>query len=174
MTSAITIRPCTISDIGTILALGIKTFRDTFAEYNTAENMRQYLEKTFTPGQLAKEFNETGSAFFLALDGELQVGYAKVRTSEKPEGLGSISALEIERIYAVQEYIGRGVGQTLMETCISHAKQLGCDTIWLGVWEYNPRAIAFYEKWGFEKFGEHVFMVGNDPQTDFLLKKKLN
>jgi len=173
MTAGIAIRTCTTKDIGTLLALGIRTFRDTFSTDNTPENMRLYLGKTFTPQQLEKEFSEEGTVFFLAVDGDQHVGYAKVRASEKPEALNGSSPLEIERIYAIQEYFGKKIGHVLMETCLDYAKRNGFDTVWLGVWEHNPRAIAFYEKWGFEKFGQHPFMLGNDLQTDLLMKKKI-
>ena len=83
------------------------------------------------------------------------------------------NTIEIERIYASKAYLGKHVGKTLMEACLKLAKQGGHNVVWLGVWEHNPRAIAFYEKWGFEKFGSHSFLLGNDLQTDLLMKKNL-
>ena len=83
------------------------------------------------------------------------------------------TALEIARIYAVQKSIGKGVGRALMQHCIEIARQRNFRIIWLGVWEKNQKAITFYSKWGFEKFGDHMFMLGNDPQTDWLMKKVL-
>ena len=82
-------------------------------------------------------------------------------------------ALEIERIYAVREYIGKNVGKVLLDDCLQWAKQQGSTVVWLGVWEHNPRAIAFYKKWGFEKFGEHKFVLGTDSQIDWLMKREL-
>jgi ribosomal protein S18 acetylase RimI-like enzyme len=163
----------TPADAELIRTLGIKTFRDTFAAQNTEEDMRLYLEKSFSPEQVASELRDPSSFFFLVFDGDQPVGYAKMRTGERPDGLDSAHAIEIERIYSVKEYIGRQVGKALIETCIAYARNQNHDTIWLGVWEHNPRAIAFYEKWGFEKFGVHDFVLGTDPQTDFLMKKKL-
>ena len=95
-----------------------------------------------------------------------------MKKSDNPEGVGG-KAIELERLYAVQHYIGRQVGKKLMEECVDRAVKMGYQTIWLGVWEKNIRAIKFYEKNGFRKFGEHVFMLGNDAQNDWLMKKTL-
>jgi len=173
MTKEYSIRLATKTDLDLLQALGIKTFSETFGQYNTAENMRLYLEKSFSRQQLETELNDPSAVFLLAYDDDVTAGYARLRQGEQPEGLNSVSALEIERIYAVQEYIGKQAGRKLMEACIRYAKEKGFDTIWLGVWELNARAIRFYEKYGFEKFGEHVFMLGTDAQTDWLMKKTL-
>jgi ribosomal protein S18 acetylase RimI-like enzyme len=97
-----------------------------------------------------------------------------MKMGEIPAGLNSTKTIEIERIYSTQEYIGKKAGKSLMEACLDVAREQDCETIWLGVWEHNPRAIAFYEKWGFEKFGSHPFLLGTDLQTDLLMKKNLN
>jgi ribosomal protein S18 acetylase RimI-like enzyme len=173
MADKITIRTCTKNDVGALLTLGIQTFRDTFDEFNSPENMRMYLSQNFTPDKIASEFNETGAVFFLAENAGLPTGYAKVRASKKPEGLNGYSAIEVERIYVHKDFLGKGVGQQLMQTCLDHAKQGGYNMIWLGVWEHNKRALDFYQKWGFEKFSQHTFMLGQDAQTDLLLKKKI-
>jgi diamine N-acetyltransferase len=173
MNESISIRSCTLHDAEAIVSLGIRTFRDTFDEMNTPENMMLYLNKTFTLKRIKEEIQEPGSIFFIAeKDGEA-IGYARLRIgSEKPEGIEA-NALEIERLYADKKYIGKRVGYMLMNSCLHYAADHNFDAIWLGVWEHNARAIAFYEKWGFEKFGLHVFMLGNDAQTDLLMKKDL-
>lgn len=173
MSETITIRTCTLEDVNTLVALGIKTFRDTFEMVNTPENMRLYLATTFTHQKLAEEFNEPGCIFFVAESDDVPVGYAKVRTSQEPSAYVGENALEIERIYAVKDQIGKGVGRAMMQTCLEHGRKNGYQVVWLGVWEHNATAIAFYEKWGFEKFSEHVFMLGHDAQTDVMMKKKL-
>jgi ribosomal protein S18 acetylase RimI-like enzyme len=173
MNETVTIRSCSAHDAETIMSLGIRTFRDTFDEANTPENMMQYINKTFTLRKIREELQEPGSVFFLAEKDEEAVGYARVRVSKKPEGLDGYSPLEIERLYSDKKFIGKRVGHILMSTCLHHAKEHGYDCVWLGVWELNARAIAFYEKWGFEKFGEHVFMLGTDAQTDLMMRKKL-
>lgn len=173
MDETITIRSCSLNDAEAIMSLGIRTFRDTFDEMNTPENMMLYLNSTFTLKRIGTELQEPGSVFFLAEDEETPVGYARIRLSETPEGLTAKNPMEIERLYADKKYLGKRVGHLLMNSCLRHAKDHGHDAVWLGVWEHNARAIAFYEKWGFEKFGDHIFMLGEDAQTDILMKKAL-
>ncbi len=174
MNEGISVRTCNAKDIETLVSMGIKTFRDTFDDFNTSENMIRYINKTFTKKAIEQEMKEAGTVYFLAFDGRKPAGYAKIRAARNPEGLNDSSAIEIERLYAHSHYIGKRVGYMLMNTCLSFAKNNGCRTIWLGVWENNSRAIAFYEKNGFKKFGQHTFMLGNDAQTDWLMKKELN
>ena len=174
MNEGISVRTCNKNDIDTLVSLSIKTFRDTFDEYNTPENMLLYINSTFTKKNIEQEMKEPGTVFFLAFDGRRAAGYAKIKTSRKPTELNHNSALEIERLYAHREYIGKRVGHMLMQTCLAFAKKNGFGTLWLGVWEQNNRAISFYEKNGFEKFGQHAFILGRDEQTDWLMKKELN
>jgi ribosomal protein S18 acetylase RimI-like enzyme len=156
-----------------IAEISQQTFYDSFATFNTKENMDKFMNEQFTKAALISEVGVPGNIFLLAyLAGEV-VGYAYMRKSENPQELGDASAIEIARIYAVQRTIGKGVGRLLMERCIEIAKEKNEELIWLGVWEHNPRAIAFYLKWGFEKFGEHPFMLGDDRQTDWMMKKNL-
>lgn len=173
MNEGISVRTCSLKDIEVLVPLSIKTFRDTFDEYNTPDNVIQYINGTFTRKIIEHEMRQPGTVFFLALDDRRAAGYAKVRTSHLPEGLQSTSALEIERLYAHRQYFGKRVGHLLMQTCIAHARKKGVQTLWLGVWENNSRAIAFYQKNGFKKFGQHTFMLGEDAQTDWLMKKDL-
>jgi ribosomal protein S18 acetylase RimI-like enzyme len=91
----------------------------------------------------------------------------------KEESKDLESPVEIERIYSIREMIGKGVGKKLMEKCLAIAREKNKKEIWLGVWEFNYPAIEFYKRWGFEKFGEHHFPVGLDPQTDWLMKKRV-
>ena len=168
------VREGALKDAELLCALGRQTFTDSFEKENTPENMKLYLEKTFSVGKLRNEILEPGSVFMLIEDGDAIAGYVKIRTGHDPEGLGNVKALEIERLYATKHYIGKQVGKMLMDTALSYAKDHGYPWVWLGVWEHNPRAIRFYEKFGFEKFGSHVFEVGTDPQTDLLMKKKID
>jgi len=156
-----------------IAELSRQTFYDSFEMYNTKENMDKFMNGQFTKEALMAEVGAAGNIFLLAyLTGEA-LGYARMRKTDNPPELGNVSAIEIARIYAVQKAIGKGVGKLLIERCIEIAKEKNEELIWLGVWEHNPRAIAFYIKWGFEKFGKHLFMLGDDPQTDLLMKKEL-
>lgn len=153
--------------------LAIKTFEDTFREHNTAEDMALYREQNFGLSKLEMEWQEEGTVFFLAYTGTEAVGYAKVRKGEPLEALQFEVALEIERIYVHQDYLGRQVGKILLQACLHHARKAGYKTAWLGVWEHNTRAQAFYKKFGFERFSEHAFVLGGDAQTDWLMKKTL-
>ena len=173
MSEKVTIRTASIKDARLLADLGAKTFHDTFVSSNTGQDMELYLAKNFSTEQLERELKETGTTFIIAEhDGEA-VGYAKMRTQEQPEGLNESNQIEIERIYSLKEYFGTSVGRTLMEACLDIGKAAGHKVAWLGVWEHNPRAIAFYEKWGFRRFGTHPFVLGTDLQTDILMKKEL-
>jgi len=169
-----TVRPATLADATLLRELGMSTFHETFAPYNTAEDMALYLAQNFSPEQVVHDIEEPGSIFLLVYDGPIPAGYTKIRSSGIPEGLIASNPLEIERIYVARPYLGKPVGKVLMEACLHRAAQHDHDVIWLGVWEENPRAIAFYKKWGFETFGAHPFLLGTDLQNDLLMQRKIN
>ena len=150
-----------------------QTFYETFVLDNTKENMDSFMNEVFTKEALMKEVGAAGNIFFLAYNDRVPVGYVRIRNGESLPELSGRQAIEIARIYAVQSSLGKGVGSALMQKSIEVAIKLKKDVIWLGVWEKNQRAISFYQKWGFEKFGTHVFMLGADAQTDWLMKKDL-
>jgi|SRR5688572_7848005 len=168
-----TIKIATEHDAQELLELSRQTFIDTFGPHNTAENMRLYVEKTFTLDEIKKELKDANATFILTEEADQLIGYAKLRANNNPAELRGKHAIEIERIYSIQAYLGKNVGKTLMQACLDLARSRGYSAVWLGVWEHNPRAIRFYEKYGFEKFGSHPFWLGNDPQTDLLLKRDL-
>ena len=165
------VRFATINDAELIANLSRQTFHETFASHNTQADMEMFMNEQFTKEALMKEVGEPGNIFLLAYDGDMPVGYVRMRENNNPPELNGAAAIEVARIYAVAAAIGKGVGKLLMQRCIDIARQNGKDIIWLGVWEQNQRAIEFYSKWGFEKFGTHVFLLGNDPQMDWLMKK---
>lgn len=172
-TPKVTVEVASPEDAQVLVEIGIKTFHETFASFNTAEDMKLYLEKNFTVQQLTLELTDKANTFLLAKTGEAVVGYAKLRRTESPAELNEKNSIELERIYSAREYLGKSIGRKLMDACLNIGKEEGYKMIWLGVWEHNPRAIAFYEKCGFEKFAAHPFMLGNDLQTDLLMKKSL-
>ncbi len=153
--------------------LGAKTFYDTFANDNTPENMDVHLRKSFSPEIQFNELAAPENIFLIAESEKGPIGFAQLITDSREESLKGIKSLEIRRIYATQENIGKGVGKELMSASIQEARQRGCDSIWMGVWEKNPRAIAFYKKWGFKEVGTHTFNVGHDPQRDFIMELAL-
>ena len=161
------------SDAKMLAELGAKTFYDTFAEDNTPENIDAYLKASFSPEIQFAELSAPDNIFLIAEAENILIGYAQLIMDSKEASLRGTKTLEIRRIYASQEHIGKGVGKDLMYASIQEAKQKGCDSIWLGVWEKNSRAIAFYEKWGFREVGTHIFFVGTDPQRDFIMELAL-
>lgn len=173
MDEKITIRPASPEDAQLLAELCAKTFYETFASFNRDEDMKSYMGVNFNVAQIEHELQVEGTTYLLALQRGSAVGYAKLKKHQQQEDLNEENTIEIERIYSSKEYLGKGVGKSLMEACLNLARQDGHKVIWLGVWEHNPRAICFYEKWGFEKFGSHLFMLGNDLQTDLLMKKNL-
>jgi len=162
-----------IGDAPMLSELGAKTFYDTFAKDNTPENINLYMERSFSREIQLNELSKPDMIFLIAELEDEPVGYAKLRMNSGEESVKGTKVIEIERIYASQEYIGKGVGKELMKACINEARQRECDSIWLGVWERNPRAIDFYTKWGFKKVGTHIFNLGNDPQMDYIMELEL-
>ncbi len=167
------VRVVTEMDLHILREVAIQSFRDLLEKANTEEDMKLYIDKNLTYKQLEKEFHEKGTVFYLFFDGNKAMAYLKLRVGYEPEEFLGANALEIERLYCIQEYVGKQVGKVLMQTSLDYAKEHNYEIIWLGVWEHNPRAYAFYQKWGFEKFGSHVFMLGTDSQTDWLMKRKV-
>jgi diamine N-acetyltransferase len=168
------IRYATPTDAARIADISRKTFSETFGFLNTKENMDIFMRTQFAKEILMEEVLDPANIFILAEENNELAGYAKLKTNSTAAGLTSNLSIEIARIYVLNSSLGTGIGPELMRKCIFTAKDMKCDTIWLGVWEKNPRAIAFYTKWGFEKFSEHDFKLGNDLQKDWLMKKELN
>ncbi|MNJ87455.1 Protease synthase and sporulation negative regulatory protein PAI 1 [compost metagenome] len=160
-------------DLKTLQEISRSTFYETFADSNTEQDMQHYLSVNFSLDQLSFELSETDSQFFIAWDKDRAVGYLKVNSGQAQSDLKEDDSLEIERIYVLNAYHGKKVGQLLYAHALEVAMQLGKSSIWLGVWEMNPRAIRFYEKNDFVTFGTHVFKMGEDEQTDLLMRKSL-
>lgn len=167
------IRPATLADITSLATIGKQTFTESFSEDNDDENMVEYLKNEFSKEKLSTQLANNNSAFhFAELDGEV-IGYLKTNIGSAQNELKDNNSLEIERIYILKAYQGRRIGQSLFNKAVEIAKSKQLDFIWLGVWEKNNRAIKFYEKNGFERFDQHVFLLGNDRQIDLMMKLKL-
>src|SRR5206468_8961489 len=169
----LTVREATIEDAILIADISHQTFYHTFAPANTEADMKKFLHHQFTKGKLILEVGMPENSFFLAYHGNFIAGYVKLRNAAVPDELKKYRCLEIARIYSMPHFIGKGVGKLLMETSIDVAVNHSKEIIWLGVWEKNQRAIDFYTKWGFEKFAETDFLLGDDLQKDWLMMKKL-
>jgi GNAT superfamily N-acetyltransferase len=163
----------TVADAEQVADLSRRAFYDTFAEQNTKEDIDIFMDKQFARERLITEVGAPGNTFLLAhADGEL-AGYAFLCETPVPPELAGARAIEIGRFYAEKHMVGKGIGKALMQKSLETAREMGKEWIWLGVWEHNRRAIAFYTRWGFEKFGEHIFVVGHDPQTDWWMKRRI-
>ncbi len=154
----------------TMLAhLSATTFTDAFGSYNKESDLTAYVHQAFNPLTVQQELADDNAVFWVAYDQEEPVGYLKLRKNHYPESLPLTHALELQRIYVHQQWQGKGVGKKLMQKAITYATEQGFDKLWLGVWEHNRKAIAFYEQWDFKVCGSHAFMLGQDRQTDLLM-----
>lgn len=173
--SEISIRPATIDDAKALTDLAYTTFWDAFAHHpkNAPEDLNHYMRQAFSLEQISAELEDDKSIFLIAeIEGE-PAGYAKIIIGAIEDGITAERPIELNRLYSHQQFLGKGIGQALMDACFERAKADGYDVMWLGVWEFNPRAQRFYEKNGFRVVGSHVFQLGEDPQTDLLMQKEL-
>lgn len=172
--SNLIIRRATIGDARLLAELGARTFAETFADDNSADDMDDYLSSAFNEAQQALELADPRCRFHIAESEGVAVGYALLRSGSGPNSVTSDQPLELVRLYVSREHLGCGVGAGLMQVCISEARELGYRTLWLGVWEHNYRAQAFYRKWDFREVGTHIFQLGGDAQTDLLMERPIS
>ena len=163
----------TLNDLEKLQKICKQTFVETFSAVNTAENMAKYLEENLSLEQLLSELNNSNAAFYFAVNNNDVIGYLKLNTGVAQTELKDDQSLEIERIYVLNEFHGKNIGQLLYEKAIQEAKKIHATYIWLGVWEENQRAINFYKKNGFVEFDKHIFILGDDEQTDIMMKLEL-
>ena len=169
----LTIRRGTIDDAGLLSELGARTFSETFAADNTSEDMAAYVATSFSVAKVTAELEDPASTFLIAeVDGRA-AGYAKLHDGDPEKSVEGPNPVELVRLYVSRDWLGRGIGEQLMRACINEARQAGHETIWLGVWERNARAQAFYRKWNFRTVGEHVFQLGSDLQRDLVMERTL-
>lgn len=169
----ITISPITNNHILQLQEIGKKTFSETFSETNSEENMTKYLEEGFSKEKLTKELEDENSEFYFAKSKNEVIGYLKLNVGNSQTEIKEDNALEIERIYVLKDFHGKKIGQILYEKAIEIATQKKVNYVWLGVWENNKRAISFYQKNGFVEFDKHIFKLGDDEQTDIMMKLNL-
>jgi ribosomal protein S18 acetylase RimI-like enzyme len=171
----IIIRQATLEDAKLLTDLSYTTFWDAFAHHpkNAPDDLAHYMRQAFNIDQISAELADPQSIFLIASIDEKPAGYAKLILDSIEEGVTAERPVELSRLYSHQEYLGRGVGQNLMDACFDRGRDDGYDVMWLGVWEFNPRAQRFYEKNGFRVVGKHTFVLGSDPQTDLLMQREL-
>ncbi len=178
MSEEIIFKQCSEEDVPSLSEIGAKTFEETFASENSKEDMEEYLQKDFNTEKIFSEVQNPESVFMLAQKKEngrfLPLGYMKVNFGSAQTEKGYDNSMEIQRIYVAKSFKGLGIGSRFMDFALKLAKERCVEYVWLGVWEHNYKAINFYQNKGFVRFGEHVFVLGEDRQTDFLMKKSLD
>ena len=168
-----TITRCTENEWKQLQEISHITFDETFRAQNKPENMESYLTQAFTEEKIKNELSEENSQFFFIYAGEEPAGYLKVNIADaQTEEMGN-EALEIERIYILKAFQNRGLGRILFDKTMDIADEMQASKIWLGVWEKNNKAIAFYKKLGFSEYGSHSFYMGDEEQTDIIMVKPL-
>lgn len=158
------------SEVEELQSISRQTFYETYHKMNSKENMDKYLNENLSISTLKKELKNPNSEFYIIKDLDKNIGYLKLNMGPAQTDIKDASALEIERIYVIKEYQGKKAGQQLYEKTIQLAKEKMLKYIWLGVWQENSKAIQFYVKNGFEIFDQHVFKLGDEEQTDFLMR----
>ena len=169
----IQIEKVSVINIDDLQKISRDTFYETFVTSTSEENMRLYLENNFSKEQLSKELENSYSEFYFAIQENEVIGYLKINYSAAQTELKDDNSLEVERVYVRHNYHGKGVGQQLLDYAIQLAKQKNMQSVWLGVWENNHRAISFYKKNGYVTFDQHVFMLGEEAQTDYMMRLDL-
>jgi ribosomal protein S18 acetylase RimI-like enzyme len=169
----IEIKQAKIEDTAAMREVAIQSYSDTFSESNTPENLEAFFKEAYSLEKMRKEYDEPGSMLYLACEGSRVAGFLRLRTTQEVEKELGLNTIELQRLYIHKDFQNQKVGKMLMQKAIDYAVEKKFEWIWLGVWERNFNAQRFYNKWGFEKFGEHVFQMGDDPQIDWLMKKSL-
>jgi len=169
----INIKKCTIEDLCILQEISYETFNETFKQQNSPENMKAYLERAFNLKQLEKELSNTSSEFFFVYFNDEVTGYLKVNINDAQSEEMSDESLEIERIYIKNKFQKHGLGKYLLNKAMEIAMKHHKKKVWLGVWEKNENAIAFYKKMGFVRTGSHSFYMGDEEQMDFIMTKTL-
>jgi diamine N-acetyltransferase len=185
---SIIIRRVNAGELDALVKISRQTFHETFSEVNTEENMNRYLDESLSHRKLQTELENENSEFYFAIQiinndfskaertneaSEQIIGYLKLNFGDAQTELNNEKAIEIERIYVLKEFHGKKVGQLLYNKAIEVAQERNADFVWLGVWEENHKAINFYKKNGFLEFDQHKFILGDDEQTDLMMKLKL-
>ena len=167
------IRMATAHDAEMLRDLGSRIFVDTFAEANTQENMESYLATAFSLPQVRREIDDASSKVLISEIKGGPIGYARLHAGPSPAEIVAQRPLELARLYIDHTQHGTGVAAMMMQRCVDVAREGDHDVLWLGVWEHNPRAQAFYRKWQFEKVGAQSFWLGDDEQTDWLMSRAI-
>jgi len=170
----ISIRTANPNEFELLSTLGRRAFYEAFGGHNDPQDMQAYLDLAFNPETIKKQLEDPDVIYFIASFQDEPVGYAKLKRNSIPTELNGKKCIQLERIYALQAYIGKKIGKALMELCLETSRSEKFDFIWLGVWQQNERAITFYKQWGFEVIGYKQFIIGNEVNDDFVMTLKLD
>lgn len=166
--------PVSVKDVKLLQKLSVQTFIETFGAQNTEADMQEYLNNQMSTSQLKKELEQAHSNFYFAYYKDRLAGYLKLNfESAQRETVGTGTAFEVERIYLLKDFQRQGLGKVLFEKAVALGKEKGYRKLWLGVWEHNTPALAFYKKLGLTVFDKHAFVLGSDSQTDLMLELNL-
>jgi ribosomal protein S18 acetylase RimI-like enzyme len=168
-----TLRRAVPADAPSLAVLAERTFRDTFGPRNSPENMDQHCAKVFGTEIQGREIDDRNLLTTLAEADGRMVGFSQLRLGHPHASVVAKRPAELNRIYVIGEWQGRGVARDLLQNALDTASGAGCDCLWLGVWEHNAKAMAFYRKFGFEIVGSQAFMLGNDRQRDLVMAVRL-
>lgn len=161
------------SDAASLAKLSEKTFRDAFAPFIKREDFESYVDRSFNENQIKSELLDSAATFFIAKIKDNWVGYAKLYQGPAPDCVKPLPAIELARLYCMQQYLGYGIGATLLEAGISYARSKAFKSIWLGSWQENHRGNAFYTKMQFEVLGTKTFAIGSDIQKDYIFARPI-
>lgn len=167
------IRFAALADAPRLRELSETTFRDTYTAYNTPENMEKHMAKNFSLHQIETELQDTTNQYIVCENGDELIAFVKLVRNHSTKGLNEERVIELERIYVLKTFHGQQLGRKLIDFCTAWAKEQGFNVIWLGVWEHNQNALKFYEKMGYTRFGEHTFTLGDEVQTDYVMRKNI-
>jgi ribosomal protein S18 acetylase RimI-like enzyme len=166
----ISLEKISVSDVEWLQEISKQTFIETFAAVNTVSNMLQYLNGALSIQTLSDEMMKKDSEFYFAKKEDKIVGYLKLNFGDSQTESIDENGMEIERIYVLKAFHRQGIGQYMFDKAVDMARQKQLKFLWLGVWEENHSALNFYKKNGLFEFDKHNFILGNDVQTDVLMK----
>lgn len=161
------------ADAELLAKLGRQAFFEAFGVYNDPQDMQAYLDKSFDPDFIRIQLTDDTVSYVIAYFDEVAAGYSKIKRNNAPPELQGNNCMQLERIYALQAFLGKKVGSSLMKNCIDAANKESYDHLWLGVWQQNDRAIAFYKQWGFTIIGTKQFIIGKEVNDDFVMSLAL-
>ncbi|KAJ3280396.1 hypothetical protein HK104_000701 [Borealophlyctis nickersoniae] len=171
--SNLTVRRATPADVDSLREIAQTTFVQTFGPDNTQEDMDEYINTKLTRERLLGELSNPHSVFWLCFREDKLIGYAKVNFGDAQSEFRNHDEAEVERIYVDNNFGRQGIGKKLLDVALEEIRKADKKQVWLGVWEKNYSAVAFYKKNGFDRVGEHIFKLGNDEQTDWIMRRSV-